>query len=133
MHSSPLRRGTAGRFILVLLLIFVATGCEEMKTRKKILTFTCGNHAVKVNTTNGAQPQAVYVCDDDTVTWDADGHTFVVEFKNDSPFEDGGKKFDNAHPNSGKSKHHTQLTVYEYRITVDTNHVFDPQVIGGGG
>src|SRR5712691_2657125 len=133
MHSSPVRWGTVGGFILVLVLIAVAGGCEQMKTRKKTVTFACGDQTVKVNPTNGAQPQAVYVCEDDTVTWEADGHTFVVEFKDDSPFEDGGKKFDNAHPNSGKSKHHTQLTVYEYRITVDTKHVFDPQVIGGGG
>ncbi len=42
-------------------------------------------------------------------------------------------KFDNEHPKSGKAKRVTQLTVYEYRITVDTTHVFDPQVVGGGG
>ncbi len=133
MHCSSIRWGTAGRFIPVLMLMFVANGCKEMKPGKKAVTFTCGDQTVKVNTKNGAQPQAVYVCDDDTVAWDPDGHTFLVEFKDDSPFEDDGKRFDNAHPKSAKTKHHTQLKVYEYRITVDTTHVFDPQVIGGGG
>ena len=133
MHCTPIRLGTAGRFIPVVMLMFVASGCKEMKPGKKIVTFTCGDQTVDVNTTDGAKPQAVYVCEGDTVTWNSNGHTFLVEFKKDSPFEDDGKRFDNAHPKSAKTKHHTQLTVFEYKITVDTNHVFDPQVIGGGG
>jgi hypothetical protein len=86
---------------------------------------------VNVDPTVGAIPQAVYVCEDDPLNWNANGHQFVVEFNGDSPFEDGGKKFDNGHA-SGKAKHrYRHLTVYEYRITVD-GHPFDPQVVGGG-
>ncbi len=133
MHSIPVRCSAASRFALVLLLLFGASGCNETKIKKKIVTFTCGDQTVDVNTTDGAAPQAVYVCEGDTVTWNPNAHTFLVEFKKDSPFVDDGKKFDNGHAKSAKTKHHTQLTVYEYRITVDTTNVFDPQVIGGGG
>lgn len=133
MHSIPVRCGAASRFALVLLLMFGASGCKEMKIGKKTVAFACGDQTVDVNTTDGAKPQAVYVCEGDAVTWNSNGHTFFVEFKKDSPFADDGKKFDNGHAKSAKTKHHVQLTVYEYRITVDTTNVFDPQVIGGGG
>lgn len=133
MHSIPVRCGAASRFTMVLLLMFGASGCRETKIEQRKVTFICGDQTVDVNTTDGAKPQAVYVCEGDTVTWNPNGHTFLVEFKKDSPFVDDGKKFDNGHAKSAKTKHHTQLTVYEYRITVDTTNIFDPQVIGGGG
>jgi hypothetical protein len=125
--------GTSKRFTLVLLLVLGASGCEQLGIKKKIVKFDCGNQTVHVDPNEGANPQAVYVCEDDTVTWSPDGHKFVVEFKKDSPFVDGGKKFDNQHATSNKTKKHYKLTVYEYKITVDDAHVFDPQVIGGGG
>ncbi len=75
----------------------------------------------------------IHVCEGNTVTWNPNGHTFLVEFKKDSPFEDGAKRFDNGHSKSAKTKHHDQLTVYEYKITVDNTVFSDPQVIGGGG
>lgn len=133
MQSFSSGAGYGKRLALILLLALGASGCKEMKIQKKTVTFICGDQTVDVNTRNGAQPQAVYVCEDDTVTWNPNGHTFLVEFKKDSPFVDDGKKFDNGHAKSAKTKHHTQLTVYEYRITVDTTNIFDPQVIGGGG
>ena len=132
MHSIPVVCSTASRVALTLLLMFGASGCMKTEFGKKIVKFTCGDQTVKVNTTNGAEPQAVYVCEGDTVTWNSNGLTFVVEFKKDSPFVDSGKKFDNGHPKSDKTKPHKQLTVYEYRITVNGT-AFDPQVIAGGG
>ncbi len=133
MPTFRVQRSVVGGFALIMLLMLGAIGCKERISRKTV-TFTCGDQTVDVNTNNGVQPQAVYVCDGDTVTWRANGHTFLVEFKKDSPFEDNGKNFDNRNSKSARTKHHTQLTVYEYRITVDSR-VFDPQVvpIGGGG
>ncbi len=133
MHSIPVRCGAASRLALVSLLILGVSGCaQEPRTVQKREYFPCGDKTVDVNTSNGATPQAVYVCGGDTVTWNPNGHTFLVEFKKDSPFDDDGKRFDNGHAKSGKAKHVTGLTIYEYRITVDTTHVFDPQVVGGG-
>lgn len=129
MPAFRVRASVVGRFALTLLFTLGAIACKQKIPR---ITFPCGDQTVDVNTNNGAQPQAVYVCAGDTVTWRASGHTFLVEFKKDSPFEDNGKRFDNQHSKSDKAKHSTELTVYEYRITVDGNP-FDPQVIGGGG
>jgi plastocyanin len=123
---------------LILLLVSGVSGCKEHRYGRNTRIFTCGNQTIDVNPDDGAKPQAVYVCEGDTVTWNPNGHKFLVEFKKDSPFEDRRKKFDNEHPKSDKTKPHKQLTVYEYRITVgvgtEAPHVFDdPQVIGGGG
>jgi len=128
----------ASRLILVLLLIFGASGCEKKeKTPKLLLDLTCGSSPrqvqVDVDPTNGANPEVVYVCEDDTVFWNANLHTFLVEFTDDSPFKDNDKQFHNAKPRSQKVKHHDKhkYKLYEYRITVDgVRH--DPQVLGGG-
>jgi plastocyanin len=132
MHVIPVRCGAA-RFGLAVLLMLEASGCAKQPKVEKTEYFPCGPKTVDVNASDGATPQAVYACGGDTVTWNPNGHTFLVEFKKDSPFDDDGKKFDNGHPKSAKAKHPKQLTIYEYRITVDTTHVFDPQVVGGGG
>ncbi len=132
MHTIAVRCGAASRFGLVLLLIMGASGCaKQPRLAKKTKPVPCDT-TVNVDPAAGALPQAVYLCEDDTLTWNPNGHQFVVEFKNGSPFEPPQTKFDNGHA-SGKAKHtYSQLTVYEYRITVDTTHVFDPQVVGGG-
>src|SRR5229473_5426264 len=132
MRSIPVRYCAASRFALVLLLMCGASGCTKPEVEKRTVKFTCADQTVDVNTTDGAKPQAVYVCEGNTVTWNPNGHTFLVEFKKDSPFEDGAKRFDNGHSKSAKTKHHDQLTVYEYKITVDNTVFSDPQVIGGG-
>ena len=127
MHSIPV---VCGRVAMVLFLILAANGCEKKAANPAVPK--CGDKTVNVNTNNGAEPEAVYVCEDDTVTWNPNGLTFVVEFKKDSPFKDDDKHFDNAKHKSQKTKHHDKLKVYEYRITVN-GVAFDPQVIGGGG
>jgi hypothetical protein len=141
MHPMPVLCGHASRLVLVVALIFVASGCEKEKkegkgtTSKLIFDLNCSNSQINVdvNTTNGADPEVVYVCEDETVFWNANGHQFVVEFTGESPFQDEGKKFGNSSPYSGKSKHHPKhkYQLYEYRITVD-NVQYDPQVLGGG-
>jgi len=118
------------RLAVVLLLILTASGCGKERANPAVPK--CGDKTVDVNTKNGAEPEAVYVCGDDTVTWNPNGLTFLVEFKKDSPFKDDDKKFDNGKAKSRGTKHHDKLKVYEYRITVN-GVPFDPQVIGGGG
>lgn len=137
MHPMPVLCGHASRLVLVVVLILGASGCGKKPTPKLVLDLSCGDKQVEVNTTNGANPEVVYVCEDDTVLWNSNGHQFLVEFTGDSPFKDDGKKFGNTggtQPKSGKSKHHDKhkYKLYEYRITVD-NVTYDPQVLGGGG
>lgn len=120
-----------GRITLVALLLLGASGCRKGPEVRPGAP-TCGNKIVQINPNKGADPVAVYVCDDDTVTWNPNGHTFVVEFKKDSPFKDNEKTFNNGKPKSDKTKHHDVLTVYEYKVIVD-GVTFDPQVVAGGG
>jgi plastocyanin len=132
MHSSPGWCGAVSRLALVLLLAVGASGCA--KQAGFVEKPYCGDKAVNANANTGADPQAVYVCDGDTVTWIPSPSTvsFTVEFKKDSPFNDKGKKFDNGKPKSDKTKPHDKIRVYEYRITVNGQLFDDPQVIGGG-
>ena len=131
MYSSQVRYDGAIRFGLVLLFVFGTSGCKE-QLHKKTFTFTCGDQTVDVDPIVGVKPTAVYVCDDDTVAWNSHGHDFKVEFKKDSPFSNDEKFFHNKHSKSVGAKSLKELTVFEYKITVDGKE-FDPQVIGGGG
>lgn len=130
MHSTPARRA----FGYVVGLVVVTLGCSGCTQR---VAFDgkpyCGDKTVKaIPSAPGADPEAVYVCEGDTVTWDPNGtSSFQVDFKKDSPFEDNGKHFDNGSPKSKKTKKHDVLKVYEYKMTVN-NQSYDPQVIGGG-
>ena len=138
MHSIPVPWRVASRFAVLLLVMLGVGSCNKEQERGKYRRFACGDQPVDVDPNKGAQPQAVYVCAGDMVTWNSHGHKFLVEFRKDSPFIDGRKEFDNDHSKSDKAKPVGQLTVYEYRITVDIGsaapHVFeDPQVVDGGG
>jgi hypothetical protein len=118
---------------LGLLLILGIGGCRRHESyQKKGVRFRCGDQIVYVDSNTGANPVAVYLCADNTVTWSSSDRKFKVEFKQDSPFSNDEKAFDNSHSKSQGAKHLKQLTVYEYKITVDGKE-FDPQVIIGGG
>ncbi len=132
--------------VLVLGLAFLfalgASSCQQAKIGKRYkvgntyaVAVLCGDQTVQVNPDTGAEPQVVFLCRDSTVTWNANGHTFSVEFENGSPFSDDGKQFNNGHPRSAGAKYFRETVVFKYRITVDGTHTFDPQVvpIGGGG
>lgn len=134
-HRLLLRSGIA------LLLVLWANGCgHEAKEEKEekdesagaYVKISCADKVVDVDPMVGAKPLAVYVCNGRTVTWKDNGHAFKVEFKGDSPFSSDERVFHNQHAKSVGVKHLDQLTVFEYKITVD-GKVFDPQVIGGGG
>jgi hypothetical protein len=131
MQAFPVGAGCGKRYALILLLALGVSGCKQEKLPKKVESFPCDDQKVNVNLDDGAEPRAVYICEDNSVTWNANGLKFLVEFKGDSPFKGEEKKFDNKSPRSAGGKRVHGLTVYEYRITVD-GHVFDPQVIGGG-
>jgi plastocyanin len=134
MHSISVRCGSASRLAFALLLILGVSGCaKQPKVTGK--TLSCGDKPVTVDPTNGATPEAVYVCEGDTVTWNptADVVTFVVEFKSDYPFEGPKKNFDKGDRKSPKTKPQKELKVYEYKLTVNGHSFGDPQVVGGGG
>jgi hypothetical protein len=133
MHSISVWWSAAGRVGLVFLLVFGANGCKEqpMVGKKKIRPVNC-DQTIAVDPNKGAYPLAVFLCEDDTVTWDGKGHKFQVEFKAGSPFVHGQTAFDDQHSTGTVKNHYDQLEVYKYTITVDNTNVFDPQVVGGG-
>jgi plastocyanin len=134
MHSIPVWCGAAMRLALVLLLLLIPSGCAKQPKVGNLPA--CGNKTVNVDPANayGADPEAVYVCEGDIVTWNptANVGTFLVEFKSDYPFEGLKKKFDKGDSKSPKTKPQPNLKVYEYKLTIDGKSFGDPQVVGGG-
>ena len=139
-----IRTGTdyATRFTMFLLVALGTSGCKFFRPPEQVRSgnaiIPCiDKQTIDVNLTTGATPDAVYVCEDQTVVWQANGHNFEVEFKDGSPFKDEGKKFNNGTNTSKGGKNHAHITVFKYTITVwDDNgphNQFDPHVIGGGG
>jgi hypothetical protein len=106
---------------------------QEAQETQQFVKFACGNVTVKVVPTTGTDPKAVYLCAGNTMTWDANGHSFIVIFRKNSPFQGNQKVFDNNHYQSKPAKNDSVLTVYNYDITVDGEPIDDPQVVGGGG
>jgi hypothetical protein len=137
MHASRVGHGAIwfGLVLGLLMVLPFKLGADEDKKehKKEFARFTCGNQTVKVVPVDGTQPKAVYLCGGDTMTWDANGHTFIVVFKKKSPFVGGQKIFDNQHYQSRAAKDDVLLTVYNYDMVVDGEPVDDPQVVGGGG
>lgn len=141
MQFFPTAAGYTTRIALVLLVALGAGGCKWMRPPEQVrsgTTIPCTDkQTIDVNLTNGAQPLAVYVCEDQTVIWQSNGHKFEVVFKDDSPFKGEGKNFDDGNFTSKGGKNHAHLTVFKYTITVyddqGKHHEFDPHVIGGGG
>ncbi len=127
--------------VLVLAFLFAfgvsacrrAAGHRALAPVEKTYTVPCGDQTVKVNPDTGAKPQVVFLCKDSTVTWDANGHKFSVEFENGSPFSDDGNRFNNEHARSAGAKYFQETVVFKYRITVDGTRTFDPQVVPIGG
>ena len=135
MRFSRILFGRAGLFALPLFLIIVE-GCDKVhkvQTPPKAprsKTYDCLDVNVQVDPSNGVDKKAVYVCEDNTVTWTAQpGVTFTIKFQ-DCPFHDC-VTFSSGVP-SKKALHFNELTVFKYTITVN-NKPFDPHVVGGGG
>ena len=105
---------------------------SQEQQNQEFVKLACGNVTVKVVPTTGTDPKAVYLCAGNTMTWDANGHSFIVIFRKNSPFQGNQKVFDNSHYQSKPAKNDSVLTVYSYDITVDGEPIDDPQVVGGG-
>ena len=101
-------------------------------------SFACGDQTVDVVPGDGTTPKDVYLCDGDTLTWNPNGHTFMVTFPTKYPFKGSPTTFQNdpKNPNSPvkspAAKNEGKLVVYHYDIVVDGTKATDPQVVGGG-
>ena len=132
----------AARLGLAMLLALGASGCPKGavpppgpagKPRHTHSQPVNCDQTITVDPHNfGAYPPQVYICIDDTVTFDPNGHTFKAEFKTGTPFQGGQTVFDNDHLTGTVKHHYDQLEIYKYTITIDKTTVFDPQVVGGG-
>jgi len=116
---------------LFTLFSFLAspTNCVQEKPEFYHLAIPCTT-VLNVNLQTGVDVVDAYVCKNNRVTWNANGHTFTVFFKHACPFTSGCRKIDDQHPTAGPIGSST-FTVYEYGILVDDTP-FDPHIIGGG-
>jgi len=142
MHLSRARYGLAIPHILTFALYLAAcAGCQKvpLTSGKGQVTFNCGDQTVGVIPVDGTSPKDVYLCKGDTLTWEPNGHTFVVTFPNKYPFQGKPQTFQNdpQKPNdpvvSPPAIYSGWLVVYHYDIFVDGVKATDPQVVGGGG
>lgn len=106
------------------------TDCGQEKTTYVQVKIACTTQ-LNVNTQTGVDVRDAYVCKNAKVTWNANGHTFFVGFKDGCPFVSGCKEIDNQNPTAGPVKDGGAVTIYDYGIVVD-GKLFDPHVIGGG-
>ena len=95
----------------------------------------CGKTKVHVSS-NGVDRPAIYVCDNDMVSWNPDqGVTFTVHFDpTNCPFSPCPDISD-SNPRKVVNQP-IELTVYKYTISITANGVtnkIDPHVVGGGG
>jgi hypothetical protein len=129
MRFSRILFGGAGLFALCLFLITVA-GCKFLQKAPRTKTFDCTDVSINVDLNNGVDKKAVYICDGNTVTWNApSGVNFTIKFQ-DCPFLDCNT-FTNGVP-SKKALYFTDIRVFKYTITVN-GVPFDPHLVGGGG
>ena len=119
--------GITGLTILFSLLA-LPSSCSQDKT-EYVLKFSCTT-TINVTDTGVSIPDA-FVCANNKVTWNANGHIFFVFFKNACPFQGGCKEIDNQKPTSGPMNPVTKPTIFDYGIVVD-GKPFDPHIIGGG-
>jgi hypothetical protein len=133
MRSSRVLFGGASLSALLLLLA-LGTSCRDQKPKHKSVLVACMTTVtVDPTTPSGVVPEDIYVCPNTNVTWNANGHKFVVFFKKKHcPFTTC-KFIDDQHAVSSTVVSMTVLTVYDYGILIDGDQLFDPHVVGGGG
>jgi len=120
---------TAGLSVLFSFLALpIDCGQEKTATEYFELRVTCTTKITVMQT--GVDEPDAYVCKNTNVTWNANGHDFVVIFKHECPFP-SCKKIDNQHPTAGPMKGLQKLTVFDYGIVIDGT-LYDPHIIGGG-
>ena len=141
MHLSRLRFGLAISCVLTFTLWLAACGDGQKHPSvagKGTVYFQCGDQTVGVVPVDGTSPKDVYLCQGDTLTWQPNGHSFVVTFPKKYPFQGKPQTFQNDPNNANNpvvsppAAYTGQLVVYHYDMIVDTATVIDPQVVGGG-
>jgi hypothetical protein len=135
MISIPARWSAAVRCALVLLLMLGASSCDKDHpvNPKKTRPVPCDT-TVTVDATKGPQPDSVYLCEYDTLTWvkGTGTNSFVIQFKGNSPFADNAKNFNEQDAAHKAKSQYGPLEVDKYSITVNSTNTFDPQVVTGG-
>ena len=141
MISIPARWSAAVWCALVLLLMLGASSCDQdhpvrpniyPPTKKKTRPVPCDT-TVTVNPA-GPQPDPVYLCEYDTLTWvkGAGTNSFVIHFKDKSPFADNAKDFDDKNASDKAKGQYGPLEIDKYSITINSTTTLDPQVVTGG-
>ena len=136
MRVSRLMFWVSASLLTVLLLSacgIIGCGFKGPSTAGK--NIPCGRTKVKVSS-NGVDKPAIYVCDNDVVSWNPDrGVTFTVHFDpTNCPFSPCPDISD-SNPRKVVNQP-IELTVYKYTIWITANGVtnkIDPHVVGGGG
>jgi len=135
MSLMSVRSSTAVRWFLMALFMLGAGSCGDDHPKPKAAggktkMINC-DQSVDVDAAKGIKKWAAYLCDGDTLTWNADSTVqFTVLFEKTTPFANGGR-FDNGHPTGNAQPQYGPLAVYKYTITVNGKD-FDPQVVAGG-
>lgn len=127
---------SASLFAVLLLSVCGIIGCgAKVVPPPRAKNVPCGKTKINV-TSNGVDRPAIYVCDNDVVSWKPDqGVTFTVHFDpTNCPFS---PCLDISDSNPRKVVNQpAELTVYKYTIWITANGVknqIDPHVVGGGG
>jgi hypothetical protein len=121
---------------ILFTLYSVGTGGREERSDVKSVTVPCFSDAIMVDPNSGVDPskETVFVCKDDILTWDGQGHKFKVSFKQtECPFTDNCKgPIDDKHVHSAPVRDIANLSTFKYKIKVDNGKWWDPHVVGGG-
>jgi hypothetical protein len=132
MHFSRIMVG--GLSLPVLSMCLALKTCSADVTPKlATLTVPC-TYTINVDPTYGVKEVDAYICNNTTVTWAANKHTFHVFFKkNKCPFKTPAncKGISDKNPQATVDDIKT-FTIFDYGIVVDDD-LFDPHVVGGGG
>lgn len=127
--------GTASLLALLFCLGLGTIG-QEKQQKIPIEGFPCGTKPLKADKKVGMNPPLIYICKDDVVNLDPNGHTFTMTFKTgECPFSEGcddlGKPITALKTKTCKGW--DGLTLVKYTVTVDGGDPIDPIIIGGGG
>ena len=138
MYFSRVVFGGASLFVLLLILTLGTGGCSEKSPKVTFNTFKKIDCVTKitVDPTSGVDThhKAAYVCEGDTVKWDAQhGVTFTVHFPPGACPFNPCQDITDTHATAIVAPQPADLTLYKYTITVNNGSPIDPHVVGGGG
>jgi hypothetical protein len=141
MISIPARWSAALWCAPALLMMLGASSCDKdhpavPTTTRRTKTLNC-DETITVDPKKGPQPDSVYLCNGDTLTWQKGSGTdgFTIDFQNRTPFSDNAIRFNDQQPTHPAQPQYGALDVYKYTIIVTSganSAKFDPQVIIGG-